>query len=260
MNKAILSAVIAAVAVAASFSAQAVTVSYDSTNTNVAGGDFSGKTSYLLPASNVANNTTLFVETFGARNGGANTQGCGLDSPSSLVSLTGGTYDFRIGSIQNVAAAPSGDAGCYAYGPTAGGKLPDVVKVDYTNLLTFAKATSLNYLGLYYGSIDTYNSLTFYNAAGGVITTVTGQSLINQFNGTSGDQQATSSNIYVNLFFSPAEQFTSFSFTTTQVAFEMDNLVVGVNVPSRVPEPASIALLGLGLAALGVTRRRKSKV
>ncbi|APW37378.1 hypothetical protein RD110_09410 [Rhodoferax koreense] len=263
MRKLLFSAIFA-VGAGLAGGAQAYQVSYNYTNTNVPGGDQSGKTSPFLTAANVAvPGSGIFIETFGARNGGGNAQGCGLDTPAGLVSLSGGSYAFRSGTVAGVAAAPAGDSTCYAYGPSQGGSLPDVVNVNYSGLLSqLGAGASLNYLGLYYGSIDTYNDLLFYNAQGGLIATVTGASLIDQFKGTSGNQQADSSNIYVNLFFEPGEQFTSFSFRTTGIAFEMDNVSVGFNVapPSQVPEPGSLALLGLGIAAIGLTRRRKRSV
>ena len=244
--------------IAVATSAQAYVVSFDYTNTNTATGDHSGKTSYLLGANNVATpGSGVFVETFDARNGKGNSMGCGLDTPSDLVSITGGTYGFRTGTLANVAAAPAGDGTCYAYGPTQGGALPDKVTINYSGLLAQLGASSLNYFGLYYGSIDTFNDLTFYNANGGVIAKVTGTSLISQFKGTSGNQTADSSNIYVNLFFDPSEQFTSFAFSTSGIAFEMDNLAVGVNVARKLPEPSSLALVGLAMGAIVVARRRK---
>jgi len=256
MKKLFVSATMAAAALA-SVPAHAVSVSFNYTNTNVLGGDQSGKTSPYLAANNLAT-ANVFVETFDARNGGGNGQGCALDTPSNLVTLAGGTYDVRKGTVSSLAAAPAGDSSCFAYGPTANGTLPDVVKVNYAGLISTI-GTTLNYLGLYYGSIDTYNDLIFYNTAGQVITTVTGASLISQFQGISGNQQNDSSNIYVNLLFSPGEQFASFAFSTTGRAFEMDNVAVGFNV-SAIPEPTSLALFGLSLAALGVARRRKNSV
>lgn len=240
--------------------AHAVLVNFAYTNTNVDGGDHSGKTSPLLAANNVAVlGSGIFVETFSAVNGGKNINGCGLDTPSGFATLSGGTYDFRQNTVAG-AAAPAGDSTCFAYGPAIGAKTPDEVNINYTGLISaFGNGKSLNYLGLYYGSIDGYNDLVFYNAQGKEINTITGESLIKLFSGTPGNQFEDSSNIYVNLYFTAAEQFTSFSFLTTGIAFEMDNVSVGFNV-NPVPEPASIALLGLGLAALGVTRRRKSKV
>ncbi|MDB5849870.1 MAG: hypothetical protein JWP29_3622, partial [Rhodoferax sp.] len=127
MKKFLLGGFVAAM-VLASVPAQAYLVTFDYTNTNVSGGDHSGKTSPLLGANNVAVlNSGVFVETFGARNGGGNAQGCGLDTPSNLISITGGTYGLRSGTLANVAATPAGDTTCFAYGPTFGGALPDKV-------------------------------------------------------------------------------------------------------------------------------------
>ena len=39
---------------------------------------------------------------------------------------------------------------------------------------------------------------------------------------------------------------------------DFDDMVIGVNVTSSVPEPGTLALLGLGLAGLGFVRRRKA--
>jgi hypothetical protein len=251
MKNAIYPAIAALMLMSAS-AAQAVTITYD----YVTPADGSGKTSALAGLGNQSTNN-VFVETFDRADGSG-----GLTlSPSQLTVTTvnGGGFGYAQGSLDGVYAAPAGDATHFAYGPNQGsGSSSAEVNFNYAGLLsTLGTNASLNYFGLYYGSIDTFNDVTFYNADGGVIQTVTGTDLITRFNGVSGDQSANSSNIYVNLFFSPQEQFTSFSFTTTAPAFEVDNLVVGYQVD--VPEPASLALLGLGLAGLGFARRRNKK-
>jgi hypothetical protein len=106
-----------------------------------------------------------------------------------------------------------------------------------------------NYFGLWWGSIDEYNTLTFYNGVN-VVLTVTGADVI-AASATYGDQIAFGSNRYVN--FLGLNPFDSFKMSSTQFAFEADNMTIGV-----VPEPTTMLLLGLGLLGVAVIRKKFS--
>ena len=139
--------------------------------------------------------------------------------------------------------------------------MPATVKVDYTSFLNnVAPGKKITYIGMYYGSIDTYNNIAFYNGntlltGTGIMSdgVITGQEILSSQGGATGNQFQPGSNVYVNLDFSPNESFTAFEFRTTGVAFELDNIVIGV---SSVPEPASLALVGLGLVGFALRRRK----
>ncbi len=58
------------------------------------------------------------------------------------------------------------------------------------------------------------------------------------------------------LSFSGLARSIDFGGTVNQVGF--DNITFGSTNPNRVPEPGTLALLGLGLAGVGLSRRRKA--
>jgi hypothetical protein len=147
-------------------------------------------------------------------------------------------------SVSGMAAAPAGDSTPYL----------SVAFPKSSGLETFAASpgASYNYFGLYWGSIDDYNSLSFYSGAS-LLATLTGNDVIRS--GTAlGDQVSSGSNRYVN-FLLHDMSFDKIVFGTTSYAFESDNHAFA-NVPTSVPEPGTLALLGVAVAGFLVVRRR----
>jgi hypothetical protein len=97
-----------------------------------------------------------------------------------------------------------------------------------------------NYLGLFWGSADSYNSIEFYNDEI-KIASYSGNYV---FDPANGNQSASSTNQYVNIYLN--ENFNKVRFICDGIAFEFDNLAVGTQVP--VPGAMLLGLLGLGFA------------
>ena len=117
--------------------------------------------------------------------------------------------------------------------------------------VTLATPGSYNYFGLYWGSLDTYNSISFYNG-GSLVGTYGGAQIFPLLaNGGQGDW---ASNRYVNFFFTAGDVFDHIVLTSTNYAFESDNHAFG-NI--KVPEPGSLAMFGFALLGLGVAARRR---
>jgi len=162
-----------------------------------------------------------------------------------MAAWTGtGNYHIVAGSVGAQYAQPFDDFSKYLSVPkdASSGDL----KIDF--------GSSYHYLGLYWGSIDEYNTIAFYN----------GTNLIESYSGLTlpdpstpdGNHSSATSNLYVNFFNVNAGLggFDNIHLISTSMAFEVDNLAVG----NPVPIPSSIVLLGFGLVGLvGFRRKRK---
>jgi hypothetical protein len=171
-----------------------------------------------------------------------------------LLTVTG---DFSVtnSSVPGIRAAPAGDATCYL-------AVPNDSQTTQTALVTFPVGSGpIEYLGLYWGSMDNYNALTFLDAGGFPIAlgafgfSLTGDE-VRAAASRPGDQVDPGANEYINIFFAPGETFTSLRIVSTGRAFEIDNIAwrTGDGV---VPSPAGLALFGLGLGLLAARRLRR---
>jgi hypothetical protein len=178
---------------------------------------------------------------------------------SSIAGLPGAiVYDFDDGkpasysgegwtlnkSVPGYAAAPAGDTTPYL----------SVAFPESSGTETFSESDperSYNYFGLYWGSIDDYNWIEFYNN-GTSLQKFTGADFIGQSTAF-GDQVSAGSNRFVNFWFNDLA-FDQIVFGTGNYAFESDN-----HTYHKVPEPGTLALMGAGFAAFAFMRRREKK-
>lgn len=119
---------------------------------------------------------------------------------------------------------------------------------------TFTLGAESDYFGLFWGSVDSYNSISFY-LGGNLITSYSGADLVGaQF--ANGDQVSYSSNRYINFDFG-SEKFDTIKFTSNGFAFESDNHAFR-NL-ATVSEPSMLLLVMGGLLSLVGVRLRKTK-
>lgn len=160
--------------------------------------------------------------------------GCGYATCS-------GDFQIVLGSASGLYAQPAGTNTEYL-------TVPNPIS---SGSATFTLGTESDYFGLYWGSIDAYNSISFY-LDGSLISTYSGSDLVGQF--ANGNQVNFSSNRYINFDFGNAK-FDTVKLTSTSFAFESDNHAFR-NL-ATVPEPSTLLLVLGGLLSLAGVRLRK---
>jgi hypothetical protein len=191
---------------------------------------------------------------------------------AAIISVTsGGTADLASGQVSSFESTPGaitfdmssnipvfgGSAVLFATGTTPGqNATPFGDTTQYASvgtLVTPATSTLLlsgsnNYVGLYWGSVDAYNSLTITDASGDhVVSSATFGSVLTPAIGDQGP----GGSLYINIFTDSA--ITKLTFFSNQKAFEFDNLTV-----AAVPEASTWAMMILGFLGLGFLGYRKS--
>ena len=164
----------------------------------------------------------------------------------------GGDAQAVQGSASGLYAAPylSGGNGSLFGDPTDG---PDTTTYLSTGIgsVTLNMPGQENYLGLLWGSVDSYNTLSFYNGAT-LVGTATGTDVTASANG----DQGVLGTFYVN--FTSTDSFNRVVATSSSYAFELDNVAFN---PTGVPEPSSFILSlvgGIGTLTTVALKRRKA--
>lgn len=118
--------------------------------------------------------------------------------------------------------------------------------------LDFGASNQERYFGVLWGSVDDYNTLTFFQN-GTQVARFTGADVGNSAGAGDciGGNQAAQGTCYVNINFSAADWFNSVVATSSSYTFEFDNVAISEHNLTDVPEPAELGMFGFGLLLIG---------
>jgi hypothetical protein len=183
----------------------------------------------------------------------------GYFAGANSVSFAGSAGIYH-GSVAGTAAAP------VLNGQTIAG---NYFAAEPSGNVTYQFTAPQHYFGMLWGSVDSFNVLTFYNGTQ-VVKRFTGSDIAANPTGS----QAADGSFYVAFNFTSSSQFTRVVVSSSSPAFEFGSVsystmnvdVTGkingtptvvqlTSTPQRIPAPGAVALLP-GLLALGLLRPR----
>ncbi len=201
--------------------------------------------SFVITAS--ATGSAFAGASYGNLNGLALGSAGGVDGGGLSVAFIGDSAAAVQGDVRGQYSAPilSGANNTF-FGPPATGTDTTTYASSGSGsvALTFANGAQ-NYLGLLWGSVDNYNTLSFFDANNNSVGSIRGSTILELAEGgnPTGSQ-------FVNIV--STLSFTRVVASSTSNSFEFDNVAF-----ATVPEPSSIAMCGVAsLIGLAVAKKR----
>jgi hypothetical protein len=175
----------------------------------------------------------------------------------AAVTLSLDNAQIVTGSASGLYAMPyfsNGDGAFFGESPANGADSTRYLAVEGGGTATFRFNAPQFYFGLLWGSVDTFNALSFYDENGDLIATISGADAYANANGNQGEAGTN----YVNVFSDVA--FTTVVASSSGNAFELDDVAYDPPPPSAVPEPATLTMLGTAILALILSGTRLGSI